>query len=191
MNSMSPTDRDSFDSQFGTQNLNPNNTELVLKGGVGEICVGGTYVAKGYLNNESLTQEKFIDYTTAEGVQIRFKCFHSIFISSRELTSTESLIINQDMTISKLVLEKIDLEKIQSHCIHLQQSMVTTTLASDKNEYISTWCAKLPIGQVVLDGWSSNNTLTKVDKFYNGHSIPEPINFSSFCKHHWLQFNAG
>jgi non-ribosomal peptide synthetase component F len=34
---------------------------LVPYGGVGEICIGGVGLARGYLNQEELTREKFIE----------------------------------------------------------------------------------------------------------------------------------
>ena len=37
-----------------------NNYNLVPYGSVGEICIGGVGLARGYLNREELTQEKFI-----------------------------------------------------------------------------------------------------------------------------------
>lgn len=36
-------------------------------GMIGELCIGGVGLAKGYLNNDALTQEKFIDNPYAEG----------------------------------------------------------------------------------------------------------------------------
>ena len=33
---------------------------LFRSGVVGELCIGGTGIAKGYLNNEELTKEKFL-----------------------------------------------------------------------------------------------------------------------------------
>ncbi|KNC99503.1 amino acid adenylation domain-containing protein [Spizellomyces punctatus DAOM BR117] len=35
----------------------------VLKGGVGELCVGGPLVARGYLNQPQLTDQKFVEWT--------------------------------------------------------------------------------------------------------------------------------
>ncbi|MEQ9280845.1 MAG: AMP-binding protein, partial [Balneola sp.] len=56
----------------------PNRSVLVLdsrqrlqpKGVVGEICIGGVGLARGYLNNESLTREKFVPNPFAEGERI-------------------------------------------------------------------------------------------------------------------------
>jgi len=41
--------------------LEVNGDKLVPYGCVGEICVGGVSVGRGYLNDEDLTREKFID----------------------------------------------------------------------------------------------------------------------------------
>ncbi len=40
--------------------LNPSH-HLVPYGGIGEICIGGVGLARGYLNREELTREKFIE----------------------------------------------------------------------------------------------------------------------------------
>ncbi|WP_306352327.1 non-ribosomal peptide synthetase/type I polyketide synthase [Flavobacterium sp. '19STA2R22 D10 B1'] len=40
--------------------LDKESTQLTALGAVGEICITGKGLAKGYLNNEELTQEKFI-----------------------------------------------------------------------------------------------------------------------------------
>jgi amino acid adenylation domain-containing protein len=45
----------------------------VLKGCIGELCIGGPLVARGYLNREDLTQEKFINYNH-NGETIRVYC---------------------------------------------------------------------------------------------------------------------
>ncbi|MFD2943347.1 amino acid adenylation domain-containing protein, partial [Flavobacterium notoginsengisoli] len=44
--------------------------ELLPIGVVGELCIGGVQVAKGYLNNEELTKEKFVDNPFAKGERI-------------------------------------------------------------------------------------------------------------------------
>jgi acyl-CoA synthetase (AMP-forming)/AMP-acid ligase II len=41
--------------------LNPHTQRLVPFGSVGEICIGGVGLARGYINRESLTSERFID----------------------------------------------------------------------------------------------------------------------------------
>ncbi len=41
--------------------LEVKGVKLVHKGGIGEICVGGISVGRGYLNDDELTREKFID----------------------------------------------------------------------------------------------------------------------------------
>ena len=48
------------------------NNELVPAGIDGEICVGGTGVARGYLNRDELTAEKFIEdpFKKEEGARI-------------------------------------------------------------------------------------------------------------------------
>ncbi|KAI1211131.1 uncharacterized protein F4807DRAFT_458704 [Annulohypoxylon truncatum] len=43
----------------GTYVLEPGTEVPVLKGGVGELCVSGRLVGKGYLNREDLTNERF------------------------------------------------------------------------------------------------------------------------------------
>lgn len=44
----------------------------VLRGSVGELCVGGPLVARGYLNQETLTAQKFVDWTdTVTGISQR------------------------------------------------------------------------------------------------------------------------
>ncbi|MEL6558317.1 MAG: amino acid adenylation domain-containing protein [Bacteroidota bacterium] len=47
-----------------------NQHSLVPKGVTGELCIGGSQLAKGYLNRESLTEEKFIANLFAEGGRI-------------------------------------------------------------------------------------------------------------------------
>lgn len=42
--------------------MDPTSTDLVLRGGVGELCFGGDQVCLGYLNREQLTAEKFITH---------------------------------------------------------------------------------------------------------------------------------
>ena len=44
-------------------NLNP-----VPEGSIGELCIGGVQVARGYLNQEELTNEKFIHFVNPQGV---------------------------------------------------------------------------------------------------------------------------
>ncbi|KAH6843467.1 hypothetical protein B0I37DRAFT_437805 [Chaetomium sp. MPI-CAGE-AT-0009] len=43
----------------GSYVLKPDTQQPVLRGGVGELCVSGRLVGKGYLNREDLTAEKF------------------------------------------------------------------------------------------------------------------------------------
>ncbi|KAI1407701.1 hypothetical protein F5Y13DRAFT_195049 [Hypoxylon sp. FL1857] len=43
----------------GTYVLDPNTEIPVLRGGVGELCVSGKLVGKGYLNRKDLTDERF------------------------------------------------------------------------------------------------------------------------------------
>jgi ferricrocin synthase len=47
-----------FDN-VGTHVLIPSSTVAVIRGGVGELCVSGKLVGRGYLNLPELTQEKF------------------------------------------------------------------------------------------------------------------------------------
>ncbi|WP_420574978.1 amino acid adenylation domain-containing protein [Kordia sp.] len=46
------------------------NNQLVPKGVVGEICIGGKGLAKGYVNNQELTAEKFIENPFKKGEKI-------------------------------------------------------------------------------------------------------------------------
>ena len=46
----------------GTIYILDDNHNLKPKGAIGEICVGGLGLAKGYLNRPALTKEKFIDH---------------------------------------------------------------------------------------------------------------------------------
>ncbi|KAI9659863.1 MAG: NRPS [Bathelium mastoideum] len=47
-----------FDN-VGTYVLRPNSDMAVIRGGVGELCVSGKLVGKGYLNRPELTSERF------------------------------------------------------------------------------------------------------------------------------------
>ncbi|KAJ4355223.1 hypothetical protein N0V95_003118 [Ascochyta clinopodiicola] len=47
-----------FDN-VGSYVLEPNSDVAVLRGGVGELCVSGRLVGKGYLNRPELTEERF------------------------------------------------------------------------------------------------------------------------------------
>jgi len=47
------------------------NQQIVGDGASGELCISGKCLAKGYLNNTELTAEKFVDWTTADGQNIR------------------------------------------------------------------------------------------------------------------------
>jgi len=47
-----------FDN-VGTYIFRPGTTELVLRGGVGELCISGKLVGMGYLNRPELTAERF------------------------------------------------------------------------------------------------------------------------------------
>ena len=47
-----------FDN-VGTLVLAPGTNEAVLRGGVGELCIFGSLVGKGYLNRQQLTEERF------------------------------------------------------------------------------------------------------------------------------------
>ncbi|KAF2687160.1 nonribosomal peptide synthetase 2 [Lentithecium fluviatile CBS 122367] len=51
-----------FDN-VGSYVLRPGSESPVLRGGVGELCVSGTLVGKGYLNRPDLTKERFPDLT--------------------------------------------------------------------------------------------------------------------------------
>ncbi|WP_340203741.1 amino acid adenylation domain-containing protein, partial [Ascidiimonas sp. W6] len=44
--------------------------QLLPIGVIGELCIGGVQVARGYLNNEQLTKEKFIENPFVEGERI-------------------------------------------------------------------------------------------------------------------------
>lgn len=46
------------------------SNHLIIKGAVGEICIGGEGLAKGYLNQEALTNEKFIFNPFIEGERL-------------------------------------------------------------------------------------------------------------------------
>lgn len=43
---------------------------LIPRGSVGEICIGGSGLSRGYLNQNQLTQEKFIKFPFKKGVRI-------------------------------------------------------------------------------------------------------------------------
>ncbi|WP_343914924.1 non-ribosomal peptide synthetase, partial [Aquimarina litoralis] len=47
-----------------------DNLQLVPKGVVGELCLGGDGLSRGYLNREGLTREKFIDHPFKEGERL-------------------------------------------------------------------------------------------------------------------------
>ena len=47
-----------------------NENHLVPKGVVGELCIGGVGLARGYLNNKVLTDEKFVNNPFKEGERI-------------------------------------------------------------------------------------------------------------------------
>lgn len=47
-----------FDN-VGSFVLMPGTDKLVLRGAIGELCVSGKLVGRGYLNRPSLTQERF------------------------------------------------------------------------------------------------------------------------------------
>ncbi|MCR3759887.1 amino acid adenylation domain-containing protein, partial [Clostridium felsineum] len=47
-----------------------NKNQLVPKGVVGEICISGDGLARGYLNNSELTLEKFVDNPFEKGTKI-------------------------------------------------------------------------------------------------------------------------
>ncbi|GAB0132555.1 nrps [Epichloe bromicola] len=44
--------------------LNPNTLDVLPLGWVGEFCFGGSQVASGYLNDDALTAQKFIEHTS-------------------------------------------------------------------------------------------------------------------------------
>ena len=43
------------------------NLELLPNGTIGELCISGDCLAKGYLNNKELTEEKFVDWKSPDG----------------------------------------------------------------------------------------------------------------------------
>ncbi|WP_237276457.1 non-ribosomal peptide synthetase, partial [Tenacibaculum ovolyticum] len=47
-----------------------NTVELLPIGAVGELCIGGVQVARGYLNNEKLTSDKFVDNPFKKGERL-------------------------------------------------------------------------------------------------------------------------
>lgn len=49
-----------FDN-VGSYVFSPGTTTPVIRGGIGELCVSGPLVGKGYLNREELTKERFQD----------------------------------------------------------------------------------------------------------------------------------
>ncbi|KXN73062.1 acetyl-CoA synthetase-like protein, partial [Conidiobolus coronatus NRRL 28638] len=103
--------------------LNPNNTELVLKGGVGELCIGGTYVADGYLNNEALTNEKFIDYSTAEGIQ-RF--YRTGDLARFNSDGSIEFLGRKDLQV-KINGIRIELEEISNNLTQFQSGLSVST----------------------------------------------------------------
>ncbi|MCX6316577.1 MAG: amino acid adenylation domain-containing protein [Bacteroidetes bacterium] len=50
--------------------ITDTNQRLVPLGVAGELCIGGTGLAKGYINNEALTAEKFCELPTLPGKRI-------------------------------------------------------------------------------------------------------------------------
>jgi ferricrocin synthase len=54
-----PTNIGKLWDNVGCRVLMPGTETLVLRGAVGELCLTGVLVGKGYLNREELTQEKF------------------------------------------------------------------------------------------------------------------------------------
>ncbi len=47
------------------------NLDIVPDGTTGELCIAGECLAEGYLNNQELTDEKFVDWTSPDGKNTR------------------------------------------------------------------------------------------------------------------------
>lgn len=46
------------------------NQQMIPEGNIGELCLSGTGLAKGYLNNEELTSQKFVDHPYQQGERL-------------------------------------------------------------------------------------------------------------------------
>ncbi|MBJ6369616.1 non-ribosomal peptide synthetase [Snuella sedimenti] len=85
-----PTEATIYSSYFSTENLTEDQTSIPIgkpvpntqlyvldeqlsllpQGIIGELCIGGVQVARGYLNQEELTKEKFVSNPFIEGERI-------------------------------------------------------------------------------------------------------------------------
>ncbi|KAI8812030.1 hypothetical protein BJ742DRAFT_77326 [Cladochytrium replicatum] len=68
--SSKPTDIGREQSTCSIYVLSPQ-LQPVLLGAIGELCIGGPQVSRGYLNQPELTSEKFIDYAVENGLPER------------------------------------------------------------------------------------------------------------------------
>ncbi|CAL2082441.1 amino acid adenylation domain-containing protein [Tenacibaculum sp. 190524A02b] len=113
--------------------VNETINQLQPKGVIGELCISGKGVARGYLNNLSLTQEKFIAHPFIKG-----KRMYRTGDLARRLPNGVIEFIGRKDTQVKIRGHRIELGEIENTLISLKQILQAVVIVEKKSsvEYL-------------------------------------------------------
>jgi amino acid adenylation domain-containing protein len=160
-----------------------NTTKLVLKGDIGELCIGGAGIAKGYLNDPVGTQKKFITHPDTGEMLYRTGDL------GRYMSDGNIEILGRLDTQIKLSGYRIDLSGLES--IITKHPLVETALIlpfKREKRYVQLNCFVIPKGikKTVID---KKNVLLEDDSQKSWELIYDNIYLSSNDKDNSSPFN--
>ncbi len=138
--------------------------ELVPDGQIGEICIGGSGLAKGYLNNRELTDKSFI--------RLAFEPFERIYKTGDLGIIEEGELIclgRKDQQI-KLRGHRIELEDIDSNMLRIKDIEASVTCFDTESERLITF-------YVSDEAITVNNLRERLQELLPQYMIP-----NSFCR---------
>lgn len=124
------------------------NQEVLPDGTVGELCIAGECLAEGYLNNKKLTDEKFIDWTSPKGKNIRI--YRTGDIAKYLPNGNIEFLGRQDDQV-KISGHRIELAEVELAINSLQGIRQTVVIASNRLAGQTQLVAYVELSQELLN----------------------------------------